>query len=583
MLPDSISFLFSQLQKYDPTLRIPSKGFNYSIADSLLTNSYTKYAEVMTSDDLQRFVTLYRNSFNSTPEEKGHGEEWSGNVDFVKSHFVEAEENYQTAIELYTIANDSSSLGRVYNLYGNILFYKGDIDAATKNHKRALSLFESLKDTAGMVSSIKLLGTAFQQIEKYKEAESLFRIGLNYYSRMKDSAGIGELKSLLGNLFHQTGNQKLSRRYAEDALRIYKMIGDQVGIAYGYNNFAVGEMSDGNFEGAKPWILKSIALSDSIKDFAQLPAELFNLGVCELETGNIEQARAILIRSVEASNKNKEVTEEKLRAQKMLSDIYQKLGMPEQALQEYKRYSLLRDSLYNSENTRMLEELKVSYQTQKHQENLAQSEQDRIGNKRWIVLLSISISLLILLVIFFVWFTLFNARNKQELIKLEQELIQKEIEQIRTELDFNQDQLAEYILQMKEKSQQIIQLEEELLKGKSQAGDEITSTADLQNNESAEPESIFGFRILTEEDWSRFKKYFDKVFPGKILQLREIYPEITSAEQRIFMLIRLKTESREIAGMLAISPESVRKTKYRLKKKLRLNEEDSLDEFIKKF
>jgi DNA-directed RNA polymerase specialized sigma24 family protein len=136
---------------------------------------------------------------------------------------------------------------------------------------------------------------------------------------------------------------------------------------------------------------------------------------------------------------------------------------------------------------------------------------------------------------------------------------------------------------MKEKSQQIIQLEEELLKGKSTEDKGLSTDSAFINTESAEPESIFGFRILTEEDWSRFKKYFDKVFPGKIQQLREIYPEITSAEQRIFMLIRLKTESKEIAGMLAISPESVRKTKYRLKKKLRLNEEDSLDTFINQF
>jgi hypothetical protein len=90
-------------------------------------------------------------------------------------------------------------------------------------------------------------------------------------------------------------------------------------------------------------------------------------------------------------------------------------------------------------------------------------------------------------------------------------------------------------------------------------------------------------KILTDEDWTKFKLYFDKAFPGMIFRLRHEFPTLTGSEQRLFLLIKLKNDSREMSDMLGISMESVRKNKYRLKKKLQLEEDQSLEEFIQHY
>jgi len=583
-LPDSVSFLFSQLQKYDTTLRIPSKGFNYSVADSLISASYLKHGKGMSSEDLQRFVVLYKNSFNETRKQQARIEEWLGNADQINSRLPQAETRYRRAEEFYLEENDSSSLARINNLLGSVTFYKGEVENAARSHYKAFRIYESLGDTAGMMTSVEELGLTFQLVEKYKEAEALYRITLKYYLRVKDTTGIASANAAIGNVLHESGKNDESRFYAEEAMRLYKKTDDQVGIEYGYNNYAVGEMNAGNFEEAKKWLQKALALGDSINDFVQRPTELFNLGVCEMYTGNLNEAKALFIRSIQESDKNKELTEERLRAHKMLSEVYEKLNNPQLAFETFRSYSMLKDSLHNNENARMVEELKVSYQLQNQEEKLLKSEHESKSNERLVLLLSISFGLFFILVLFFIWFILYRGRSNREFLRMERELNLKELEQVRTELDFNHEQLAEYTLHMKEKSQQIVQLEEQISEGKLiQPHHKDGKEAEANPDDLPKSESIFGIKILTDEDWSRFKRYFDKVFPGKIQQLREIYPEITSAEQRIFMLIRLNTESREIADMLAISPESVRKTKYRLKKKLKLGEEVSLDEFIRQF
>lgn len=110
----------------------------------------------------------------------------------------------------------------------------------------------------------------------------------------------------------------------------------------------------------------------------------------------------------------------------------------------------------------------------------------------------------------------------------------------------------------------------------------------LKNGSSAEQERIVKFNkvlhsnILTAEDWDRFKNTFSEVYPNFFAGLRYRFPEITNAELRLSALIKLKLTLKEAAGTLGISVESVKKSRYRLKKKLTLAEEDSLEEFIGK-
>jgi DNA-binding CsgD family transcriptional regulator len=92
---------------------------------------------------------------------------------------------------------------------------------------------------------------------------------------------------------------------------------------------------------------------------------------------------------------------------------------------------------------------------------------------------------------------------------------------------------------------------------------------------------LYQFKILTEGDWQQFKMLFDKVHPGYINGLRKKFPDLSPAEERQFLLIKLDIDNKECANMLGISAPSVKKNRYRLKKKFNLAEQDSLDDFVR--
>jgi len=95
--------------------------------------------------------------------------------------------------------------------------------------------------------------------------------------------------------------------------------------------------------------------------------------------------------------------------------------------------------------------------------------------------------------------------------------------------------------------------------------------------------NLYSQHILTPADWSAFKIYFEKAYPGYLFRLRNTFPALSEAEERLFLFIKLKLTNKEAAAILGISVDSVRKTRIRLRKRLELKEDVNLEEYVVRF
>jgi len=94
-------------------------------------------------------------------------------------------------------------------------------------------------------------------------------------------------------------------------------------------------------------------------------------------------------------------------------------------------------------------------------------------------------------------------------------------------------------------------------------------------------DSLYNNRILTDTDWELFKKRFEQSYPGFLLRLRTRFPEMSSAEERLFLLIKINLNGQEIANILGITANAVKKSRQRLRKRLELTPENDLEAFVK--
>ena len=81
-------------------------------------------------------------------------------------------------------------------------------------------------------------------------------------------------------------------------------------------------------------------------------------------------------------------------------------------------------------------------------------------------------------------------------------------------------------------------------------------------------------------NWEDFKFHFEKVHQGFFSRLKGKYPGLTQKDQRLCAYIQLGLSTKDIAGLINITPESTEIGRIRLRKKLNLNRSDNLSVFL---
>lgn len=88
--------------------------------------------------------------------------------------------------------------------------------------------------------------------------------------------------------------------------------------------------------------------------------------------------------------------------------------------------------------------------------------------------------------------------------------------------------------------------------------------------------------VNVEADWEHFTLHFDDVHNGFLKRLKEQYPDITPLETKLAAFLRLGMNTKEIANLLHNSVRGVEISRYRLRKKLQLDKEVNLTEFMQR-
>lgn len=89
--------------------------------------------------------------------------------------------------------------------------------------------------------------------------------------------------------------------------------------------------------------------------------------------------------------------------------------------------------------------------------------------------------------------------------------------------------------------------------------------------------------IDSEKQWKVFNLHVEQVYEDLFKRLIEIYPELTPRELSLCAYLRMNISSKEIATLMNISARGVELSRYRIRKKLKLDREANLTEFMINF
>ncbi|WP_306462536.1 triple tyrosine motif-containing protein [Flavobacterium circumlabens] len=155
-----------------------------------------------------------------------------------------------------------------------------------------------------------------------------------------------------------------------------------------------------------------------------------------------------------------------------------------------------------------------------------------------------------------------ELENEQQLMKLRNE-------QLSQDVDNKNRELAVSTMSLNSKNELLTFIKEDLKKTTQDDSKNIKSVIRTIND-----------NITEEDSWKIFKEAFDSADKDFLKRIKQIHPLLTPNDLRLCAYLRLNLSSKEIAPLFNISVRSVEIKRYRLRKKMDLQHEIGLVEYI---
>lgn len=165
---------------------------------------------------------------------------------------------------------------------------------------------------------------------------------------------------------------------------------------------------------------------------------------------------------------------------------------------------------------------------------------------------------------------------EQEITNLKNEMLQIEIERNKAELESRTRELAAIAMQITYKNELLNQIKNKLTKVMQKISHEDSKAQITEMIRKLEEEH------LHEDDWHLFEQHFDQVHENFLKRIKELQPELTPKDLKMCAYLRMNLSSKEIAPLLNISVRGVEISRYRLRKKLKLEKDENLIEYLMK-
>ncbi len=365
--------------------------------------------------------------------------------------------------------------------------------------------------------------------------------------------------NFIGLLYRQKGDIDSSHRYFAIALEGARQNGDSAGVGEIVGNIGLNYFMEKRYDLAAGMLQTNFRIALQNKNWTSAALSNIILTKMDVATGKMEFAGAkivltrSLIDSMRITGTNKALY---LASYNMyLSYLDWAKWRNEKGLIIGVQDTLLmyKDSLYATRDlkTALKVQIDLIKENSDTQIQLLKSEEIRkVWVRNFIILVCVGLFVVLALYIYRL-----RLRSRQD-----------------------QQKIADYLDKITEKNQLLKHYEHKIETEESKI--QVTESSIPVTDLSTHLHFLQSTTIHTEEDWQQFREIFEKVYPGFFNEVSDKIPNVSPAELRFLALTKLGIPAKQMAQSLGIAMDSVRKLRYRLRKKIEQNLKMANEDFL---
>ncbi|MEQ9265204.1 MAG: tetratricopeptide repeat protein [Balneolaceae bacterium] len=530
-----------------------------------------------------------------------------GQVELIRGNSLTALNYLFDARPLFVDLGLKGRESRVLQVIGSTYIENGQFDEASKTYFKSLELTQEINDEKGEVFNLNALGVIHVNLGDYRVAQRFLHDAIHKAREIGDWYNETISLSEAATLEEKFNNVEKALEYYEKVLAIFEEKGVSHAVPMIIYNMANLYKDRNRLEESVELAKEGINFADSlgnnylvvngIRTLAAIYSEMgdYDLAIEVLE-GAHEQAQLVGHESVKypflndlasyyfssgnyqkaistaLESKNDAVDEGKwVYAKEALEVLIESEVSSDKfssALVHQGELIAVKDSILNEERARNILEFDIRYQVSQKENEIAILEAQNEQKSTMQAALIGGFVLVLVIVLLVVRSQRLKIQRGQADLEI-QKLRRKELEH---DLEFKNKQLTTQSLNMVQKNEIMVEMKEKVENLKQAGG-----SRELNNLSN-----LVDYSFTLDNDWKQFRMHFEEVHSSFYHVLKDRYGDLTPNEMRLSALVKLNLSIKEMAAILGISPDSVKTARYRLRKKLGLNTEDNLTEFMLK-
>lgn len=497
-----------------------------------------------------------------------------------KNKYPEALAHYAKSEKISRDIGNQTGVGKAIASAGIVYGEQGNYGQALDNYLQALAIFQVLRDPKRSSNILNSIGNVHKNQKNHDEALVFYKQAQAIWTKLGDKKSLAGSYINIASIYIRKKDYEAALASAQKGLALFDQFKDTNGQIICHNNLGEIYFQTAKYDLAAAEYEKALAIN---REFQRKPAMVSSYNGLGHVYSKINQYQKALdsYHQAEALAKANGIRPALLLAYEGLAHVYGQTGNFAVAFRFQESAAALKDSLFNEEGTIKMTNLRVHYENQRKESEIRLLEKEKdLGDATRNTIMVALAAILTLVALAFNRQRLKVVKDK-ELHAAQQALSDIEIQnslekeqRLKSELEFRNKALTTHTLNLIQKNGILEDIRQTVSQAlKSGPKDENTPLFSRLIN-------LIDYSFNLDKDWDEFKTYFEGVHPDFFSKLKKANPELSAGELRLCALIRLNLNLKESAGLLSISPDSVKTARHRLRKKLKMGEEDSLLDYL---
>lgn len=468
--------------------------------------------------------------------------------------------------------NNQTVAANCYQKIGELFYDQAAYSQSLVNYYKADVIYRKEQRAELLAGNLNKIGKTYYYNRQYHVALKTFQQALDSYKTLNNIPGIAESYGYIGQTYEKAGDHKQAFRFQKLALQEFRKTDHQTGIAKIYENLGSIYEDRLQLDSALKYFTLALDLNAAAGNRMAQIEIVNNIGDVYRKTNRFKPA---LINTRKAAEMAKGMNEQYqlASAYRDLSKTFELLGRHDSAYYYSEAGRNIFMDIFSQDNRKQLTLLQTLFETEQKDNAIQQFEKDKKINTVLTVGAVMITILVVLLGVSIISRQRLKIRNEQKLNEQNQVLYAAQKKAMEGDLELKSKELTSHTLHLIQKNQLLEELKLKLT-------EMIKDDKRDQRKELKQVINLITFNNNQEKNWDDFRIVFERVHENFFESLKKHSKALTASELRLVALLKMNLSSSDIATMLGISQDSLRISRYRLRKKLNLEEGENLSAFL---